>query len=101
MNYLTHPYKSSKHVYPIQTPIDVGNRRILMVEDSDDVCITFTTVKDLVNVVVKAVEYEGVWPLVGGIKGDEITIGDLIKLGERARSEFEVETVLRSDLRLT
>ncbi len=88
-------------MYPIQTPIDVGNRRILMVEDSDDVCITFTTVKDLVNVVVKAVEYEGVWPLVGGIKGDEITIGNLIKLGERVRGEFKVGCVPRPDLRLT
>ncbi len=90
MNYLTHPYTSSKHVYPIQTPIDFGNRRILIAEGSDDVCITFTAVKDLVSVVVRAVEYEGVWPLVGGIKGNEITIGNLIKLGERVRGEFKV-----------
>ena len=101
MNYLTHPYKSTKHVYPIQTPIDFGNRRILMAEGSDDVCITLTTVKDLVNVVVRAVEYEGVWPIVGGIKGDEITIGNLIKLGERVRGEFKGGCAPKSDLRLT
>ncbi len=101
MNYLTHPFKSTKHVYPIQTPIDFGNRRLLMAEDSDDVCITLTTVKDVVNVVVRAVKYEGAWPIVGGIKGDEITIGKLIKLGERVRSEYKAGCAPKSDLRLT
>ncbi|KAK3898128.1 hypothetical protein C8A05DRAFT_47476 [Staphylotrichum tortipilum] len=100
MNYLTNPYTSTKHVHPIETPIDFGRRRILMVEGSDGVCINLTTVEDLVSVVVRAVEYEGEWPLVGGIKGDEITIGNLIKLGERVRGgPFSVERLNAGDLR--
>jgi len=87
MNYLTNPHKSTKHVHPIETPIDFGRRRILMVEGSDDVCISLTTVEDLVGVVVRAVEYEGAWPLVGGIRGDEMMMGNLIKLGEKVRGE--------------
>ncbi len=89
MNYLTSPYKSTKHVHPIETPIDFGQRRMLMVEGSDDVYITLTTVEDLVSVVVRAVEYEGTWPVVGGIKGDAITVGNLMKLGERVRGKSQ------------
>jgi hypothetical protein len=71
----------------METPIDFGRRRILMVEGSDNVPITLTTAEDLVNVVVKAVEYEGEWPVVGGLRGDQLTIGKLVELGERVRGE--------------
>ena len=84
-NYLTHPYKSTKHVHPMQTPFDFGTRRLLMVEDGDDARITFTTVTDVANVVAKAVEYEGEWPVVGGIRGDDLAMEEVIKMGERIR----------------
>ena len=87
VNYFTHPHKSTKHIQPLQTPIDFYNRRLLMVEGSDDVRITLTTVQDLANVLVRAIEYEGEWPLVSGIKGDELTLMQLIELGERVRGE--------------
>lgn len=91
-NYLTHPYKSTKHIHPMQTPFDLGNRRLLMV-DSGDFCITLTTVTDIANVVVKAVEYEGEWPVVGGIRGDDLTMEEVIKIGERVRGEFIAATL--------
>lgn len=46
---------------------------------------TWITAKDLANVVAKAVEHEGEWPVVGGIRGDEVTIGEIIALGEKIR----------------
>lgn len=85
MNYLTHPHQSAKHLLPISTPIDFYRRRALILDGSDDVRITLTTVQDLANIVVAAVEYEGQWPLMGGIQGDNITMAELLGIGEKTR----------------
>lgn len=85
VNYLTYPHKSSKHVAPIEAPIDFHNRRVLMTEGCADYAISLTTVQDLANVVARAVEYHGEWPVVGGIRGSHVTVGQLIAIGERVR----------------
>ncbi|KAK4040021.1 hypothetical protein C8A01DRAFT_35988 [Parachaetomium inaequale] len=98
-NYLTRPYKSTKHVHPMETPIDFDQRRLLMVEGRDDARITLTTVTDIVNVVARAIDYEGEWPVVGGIRGDTLAIGEIVKLGERVRGgTFKVERLQADDL---
>lgn len=56
-----------------------------MVDGSDDSRITLTTVQDLANIVARAVEHHGEWPVVGGIKGTELTIRQFIALGENIR----------------
>lgn len=58
-----------------------------MVDGAEDVPLTFTTAQDLAKVVALAVEYDGEWPRVGGIKGSEITMGQLIALGEKTRGK--------------
>jgi hypothetical protein len=68
--------------------IDFNKRRALTLDGGDDDRITLTTVQDLANVVALAVEYEGEWPVVGGIKGTEISIGELLTLGEKVRGTF-------------
>ncbi|XP_044715662.1 nmrA-like family domain-containing protein [Hirsutella rhossiliensis] len=99
MNYFTNPYKTAKHVTPIETPIDFNNRRALVVEGGDNDRITLTTVRDLANVVARAIDYDGEWPVVGGIKGAELTVGQLISLGERIRGgQFAVERLKADDL---
>ncbi|KAG7289197.1 hypothetical protein NEMBOFW57_005560 [Staphylotrichum longicolle] len=70
VDYLTHPYKSTKHVPPMETPIDFGRCRMLMVEGSSNSLITLTATEDLVKVVVRAAE----WPLVGGIRGKSFNV---------------------------
>lgn len=87
-NYLTHPYKSTTHVKDIETPFDFGNRRMIVCNSSDDQKITFTTVRDLANTVALAVEYAGEWPVIGGIKGSDLSFGQLITLGEELRGKF-------------
>lgn len=66
-------------------PIDFYNRRALTVDGSEDDVLTLTTAQDVANVVVRAIEYEGEWPLVSGIRGANVTIGQLIALGEKIR----------------
>jgi hypothetical protein len=46
---------------------------------------TLTTVQDLTNVVAAAVDYEGEWPEIGGVKGNEVTDEVILEIGERVR----------------
>ncbi|KAH0431623.1 NmrA-like family protein [Colletotrichum camelliae] len=98
-NYLTYPFSSSKHVTQLETPVDFNQCRALVVDGSEDAPLTFTTAQDLARIVALAVEYKGEWPLVGGIKGAEITMGQLIALGEKIRGKpFAIEKLKEEDL---
>ena len=85
MNYLTSPYKSSLHVHAMEIPFDFNKRRALVLEGGDEKRITLTTVQDLANVVARAIDFEGEWPVVSGIRGADISIRQLIALGEKIR----------------
>ncbi|KAK4199963.1 NAD(P)-binding protein [Triangularia verruculosa] len=99
-DYLCYPYKTSKHIHPFQTQLDFNARRAIILEGSEDARITLTAAKDLAIVVAKAVEYEGEWPVVGGIRGDELTIGEIVELGEKIRGgPFTVERLKPEDLK--
>lgn len=41
--------------------------------------------QDLARIVRGAVEYEGVWPETGGLRGGRLSVGELVKLGEELR----------------
>jgi hypothetical protein len=83
-NYMTYPYKSSKHVTLFETPINFNDCRALLVDDGEAV-ITLITAQDAAKVTALAVEYEGEWPVVSGIKGTDITMNELVALGEKIR----------------
>lgn len=69
----------------MEIPFDFNTRRALLLDGDDDSPITFTTVQDLANVVAKAIDYEGEWPVISGIRGADISVGQLIALGEKIR----------------
>ncbi|KAJ5689983.1 NAD(P)-binding protein [Penicillium macrosclerotiorum] len=100
MNYLTRPHKSSKHLQQIDTPWDLYNRRFIVMDGSDDHIITLTTVQDLANVVARAIDFEGEWPVVGGIKGTDISMGQFARLAESVRggTPFKIERLKKNDL---
>ncbi|KAI4731795.1 NAD(P)-binding protein [Aureobasidium sp. EXF-10728] len=100
LNYLTSPYKSSKYLQQMQTPFDFDEGRFIMIDGSDDDRITLTTVQDLAQVVARAVEYEGKWPVVGGISGVELSMKQIIELGEKIRGKpFKVERIPIDELK--
>ncbi len=84
-NYFAYPYESAKHFRAFETQIDFNKRRALTLDGGGDERITLTTVQDLAQVVARAVEYEGEWPVIGGIKGTELSIGQLLAIGEKVR----------------
>jgi hypothetical protein len=89
MDYLTYPHKSAKYITPIATPFDLNGRRFLVVDNEHEMIVTLTTAEDLANIVVKAIDFEGEWPVIGGIKGTTLTVGELIALGEKIRGMLQ------------
>lgn len=47
--------------------------------------MTFTTVQDMAAVVARAVDFEGEWPVVGGIRGNHRAVSEIIKIGKAIR----------------
>lgn len=52
--------------------------------------MTATSVEDIANVVALAVEYEGEWPVVGGIRGSSLTLTELLRIGESIQGKQRV-----------
>ncbi|KAM0288446.1 hypothetical protein ACHAO9_007092 [Fusarium lateritium] len=97
-NYMTFPYKSSKHVTLFETPINFNDCRGLLVDDGETI-ISLVTAQDAAQVTALAVEYEGEWPIISGVKGADITMNELVALGEKIRGKpFKVENLKSEDL---
>lgn len=86
-NYLTLPYQTSKHIVPIEMVFDFQNRRALIRDGGEDDHIAFTTVQDVANVVARAVEFEGKWPVEGGMRGSRLSVREVIAIGEKIRGK--------------
>lgn len=88
MNYFTHPHQSAKHLHTMELFFNFEKRKALLVDGGDNDRISLITVRDLANVVVQAIEFEGEWPVVGGIRGTDISVKEFIALGEKIRGLF-------------
>lgn len=84
LEYLGAPHQTATHLRPLNTPIDMANRRAVVVAGCDAV-LGLTSVRDLAGAVVGAVEMAGVWPVVGGVRGSRVTVGEVVAIGERVR----------------
>ncbi|KAF6818794.1 NmrA-like family protein, partial [Colletotrichum plurivorum] len=96
-NYLLHPFQSAKHVCVFKQQINFHARRALVA--GTECVLTYTAVRDIARVVALAVEYEGGWPVDGGISGARMSVGEVIALGEKIRGDpFEVTKLRMQDL---
>lgn len=94
LEYLAYPHAPTAHIRPIATQIDVANSRVLVAKGALDAKVTMTSVRDLARAVVAAVEYEGVWPVLGGVRGTTTTTRELVAVVERVTGrEVKVEEV--------
>jgi len=86
------PHKTAKYVTPLDTFIDFQNRRAIIVDGHEDAIMTLTAVQDVAAVVAQAVDYEGEWPKVGGIRGNRITVSRILEIGEVVRGTSTIYT---------
>jgi len=84
LEYLATPHKTAKHLEPLNTMIDFQNRRAIVV-DGYDATMTYTTIGDLASVVVRAVELQEEWPVIGGIRGNRLQVSKLLEIGAKVR----------------
>ncbi|KAJ9148506.1 NAD(P)-binding protein [Pleurostoma richardsiae] len=99
LDYLASPYKTARHVAPLDTVFDFQNRRAIIVDGHEDAIMTLTTAADLAAVVARAVDYEGEWPEIGGISGNRVTFSRVIEIGEKIRGgPFTIDKVKLQDL---
>ena len=59
-----------------------SDNRIIGLQHHLDDKLTFTSIRDIANVVAAAVDYEGEWPEIGGISGDEVSLRQVQEIGE-------------------
>lgn len=85
MDYLASPHKTAKYVTPLDTFIDFQNRKAIVVDGYENAILTLTAVRDIAGMVARAVEYDGEWPKIGGIRGNRVTISQILEIGERVR----------------
>ena len=76
----------AKHLQPLETRIDFANRRAILLAGHDGL-MTFTSLRDVGNILVRAIDYEGEWPAIGGIRGSTVTDVELVAIGARVRGE--------------
>lgn len=73
----------------MEIPFDFDKCRALVLDGGNNDRITFTTVQDLANTVANAIDFEDEWPVVGGIRGSIISVGQLIAMGEKIRGPLD------------
>jgi len=100
LDYLANPHKTSPHLTQLEINIDIQNRRAILLSDSPDDTMVWTSLHDLASIVTQAIGYEGEWPVNGGITGNRISTAELITLAEKIRGgKFNIEKVRAEDLK--
>ncbi|KAE9373150.1 hypothetical protein N431DRAFT_482267 [Stipitochalara longipes BDJ] len=80
LNYLSYPHKSTEYLNVFQIQIDLDKGRAIVLDEA-------------------AIDYEGEWPEVGGLRGGQIKISDLIKQSEEVRGKpFAVDRLPKADI---
>src|SRR5262249_10455102 len=85
LDYLACPYKTAKYIDPLQSVFDYHNCRAIVVDGHEDAIMTLTTVADVAAIVARAVDYEGEWPEIGGMRGNRVTFSQVVEIGEKVR----------------
>ena len=78
--------------------LDFPHRRAIALKNVDD-AFTATTLDDLVNVVVRAIEYDGEWPVIGGIHGTTLSTSRLLEIGKKVRGKCRTSEYLNRTIK--
>jgi hypothetical protein len=70
--------------------VDFNNCRAIILEGGEKDRISLTTVQDLAKIVALAVEHDGEWPVMGGMRGSDLSLQELFDVGERVRGTCTV-----------
>jgi len=94
LDYFAPKGASTKHFQSAELPIDFQNRRAIILEEIDIVW-TLTSLNDIANVVARAIEYEGEWPVIGGIHGTTVSTSKFLEIGTKVRGKQTLFAIIR------
>ncbi|KAF2027819.1 NmrA-like family protein-like protein [Setomelanomma holmii] len=93
MDYFAHPHPLSSGLITWPFFIDFEKRRAIVLDDGD-VQFNVTAVADVSEMLERALNDERAWSVQGGMRGDTISINELLALGKKLRGgEWQVECV--------
>jgi hypothetical protein len=75
--------------------IDFNKCRAITLEGPDGF-YTLTTVNDLANVVVRAIDFADEWPVIGGVHGTTISSSKILELGAKILSTYRTQLLFCS-----
>jgi hypothetical protein len=90
LNYLGFPHQTTNHILLSPQQFNFSELHVNAIEGHEDDQMAFTSIEDICNVVSRAVEYEGEWPVVGGIRGSRVTLSELLRIGEAVRGKYSL-----------
>lgn len=97
-DYFAHPYPLSPGLITWPFFVDFEKRRAIVLDDGEQ-RFGVTTVADVSAMLERALSDERTWPVVGGMRGDTVSIREMLELGKRVRGgEWLVEYVKSEDV---
>lgn len=97
-DYFAYPHRTSPHFHSMQMLVDFENYRAITIAGSEDAPVTITSVSDMALVVAAALDYPKPWPHVGGIRGTQTTMREILALGGKLRGPFKVTRLNKKDV---
>lgn len=93
VNYLAGSRQTAKHIQSSGVLLIDHEKARARVAGSLNNKVSYTAIADFVNIVVKAIAYEGEWPKVGGINGQTLSLAEELAIGEKIRGKCNTGTL--------
>jgi hypothetical protein len=98
MDYFAHPYPLSPNLITWPFFIDFENRRAMVLDDGTQP-IVLTAISDISKMLSLALSDSNPWPNIGGMRGYQTTINELLALGKKLRGgEWSIEHIKGADI---
>jgi len=101
VDYLAPIGAATKHLQSMELWIDFYNRRAITIGGTVS-AFTLTTMNDLANIVARAIDYSGEWPIIGGIKGTTLPTSKVLEIGVKVRGgkPWNITSLKEEDVRM-
>jgi hypothetical protein len=98
MDYFAHPQPLSPNLITWPFFVDFETRRAIVLDDGDQPLVVIA-ISDISEVLARALDDDRPWPVIGGMRGCQTSINEILAIGKRLRGgEWRVEHVKSVDI---
>lgn len=85
---LGYPHATTRHVRAAAVYFNFETMHATGIEGTAaEDSVSYTAISDVANIVARVIEFEGEWPAIGGIRGNQASFSDVLELGPRIRGK--------------